>query len=54
MSSEIKICPMCKKEVLWDNMIWLEGQCTCPQCYQHKRMLLDREIKAQRRDDDEG
>lgn len=41
--SEIKKCPMCGRETLWDEMIWLNGECTCPTCYGYKRRALDRE-----------
>jgi len=34
-------CPMCGRDVLWGNMIWLNGQCTCPRCYEIKRAELD-------------
>lgn len=38
----IRQCPRCKRNVLWDNMIWLNGECTCPECYMQKRAEEDR------------
>jgi hypothetical protein len=37
---EIKNCPMCRKPVKYGNMIWLNGMCTCPHCYEHRRMEM--------------
>ena len=39
---EIKKCPVCGCDVVYGDMIWLNGQCTCPECYQKKRDELDR------------
>lgn len=41
MESEVWECPICKRKVLWDNMVWLNGQCTCPECYMQKRAAED-------------
>lgn len=30
-------CPWCKKDVRDGDRIWLDGECLCPMCYQHKR-----------------
>lgn len=32
-----KICPDCGKITAWDIMIWLDGKCTCPKCYEIRR-----------------
>lgn len=37
---EIVKCPSCKKEVKDGDRIWLDGECLCPACYQHKRNKL--------------
>lgn len=34
---EIVKCPWCKKDVRDGDRIWLDGDCLCPQCYEHKR-----------------
>lgn len=39
-------CPICKQDVRDGDRIWLDGECLCPQCYQHKRMKYD-ELKRQ-------
>ena len=44
---EVKDCPICGKKVVYGDMIWLNGQCTCPECYQKKRDEFSRA-----RDDD--
>ena len=43
---ELKQCPNCKQEVMYGDMIWLNGECLCPSCYQHKRNKYD-ELKRQ-------
>ena len=45
--NEKKICPMCHKETDWGSMIWLNGQCTCPNCYAIKRADLDRMLHTE-------
>lgn len=30
-------CPWCGNPVRDDDRIWLDGDCLCPDCYQHKR-----------------
>lgn len=40
---EIKTCPVCGRPVLWDDMIWLSGRCTCPDCYE--KLKAEEEIK---------
>ena len=37
-----KRCPVCGGMTDWDTMIWLEGRCTCPACYEKIRAALDR------------
>ena len=31
-------CPKCKQLVRDGDRIWLDGECLCPECYQHKRL----------------
>ena len=38
---EIKTCPRCGDAVKFGEMVWLNGECTCPICYLEKRILLD-------------
>ena len=35
----MSVCPDCKKECVWDDMVWLNGRCTCPNCYKHRRIM---------------
>lgn len=37
---EIRICKYCNHEVEYGSMIWLNGKCMCPACYQKERSLL--------------
>lgn len=41
-------CPKCNRDVIYRNMIWLEGECLCPNCYISKRAKLDSEIKRRK------
>lgn len=41
MLDEIKLCPWCHKDVKYGEMIWLDGDCLCPDCYKHKRQKYD-------------
>ena len=34
-------CPNCKEDVKNGDMIWLDGECLCPQCYEYKRAKYD-------------
>jgi len=36
-------CPDCHKRCEWGSMIWLNGHCTCPQCYEQRRRELDQQ-----------
>ena len=39
-------CHWCKQEVRDGDRIWLDGECLCPQCYEHKRRkYYDKEVK---------
>lgn len=38
---DCRICPDCQQSVKYDDMIWLNGRCTCPQCYIKRRAQLD-------------
>ena len=35
--NKIVKCPWCKQDVRNGDRIWLDGECLCPECYQHKR-----------------
>lgn len=37
----LEVCPMCGHKTTYGEMIWLNGQCTCPACYMQKRAMLD-------------
>lgn len=39
--ADYRICPDCQKSVNYDDMIWLNGKCTCPSCYIKRRAQLD-------------
>lgn len=43
MNEDYRLCPDCQNSVLWENMIWLNGRCTCPACYLHRKEELDRQ-----------
>lgn len=32
-----RICPMCRKETDYMSMVWLDGLCTCPSCYEARK-----------------
>lgn len=34
-------CPVCQNTCQYGAMIWLNGQATCPTCYEKKRAKLD-------------
>lgn len=39
-------CPDCHKRCDWGSMIWLNGHCTCPQCYENrKKSLINKEVR---------
>lgn len=35
--NDIVKCPMCGKDIRYGDMIWLDGGCTCEDCYKQKR-----------------
>lgn len=37
-------CPDCGKKTDWDEMIWLDGRCTCQKCYEQRRKE-DKEVQ---------
>lgn len=37
MEEDYRLCPICQNSVLWDDMVWLDGICTCPSCYIQRR-----------------
>lgn len=39
--NKIVKCPWCKQDVRDGDRIWLDGECLCPECYQHKRQKYD-------------
>ena len=47
-----KRCPACGDLTDWDTMIWLEGWCTCPACYEKRRAELDRAAHERRNEHD--
>lgn len=40
---DYRLCPDCQNSVSYDDMIWLNGKCTCPSCYAKRRRALDAE-----------
>ena len=42
---ELKECPMCGKLYVWENMIWLDGLCTCPECYEKRKNEKRRDLR---------
>lgn len=30
---ELKTCPICRQQVRYGSMIWKDGICMCPNCY---------------------
>lgn len=38
---DYRLCPDCQQSVNYDDMVWLEGKCTCPSCYIKRRAQLD-------------
>ena len=34
---ELVECPWCGNQVKNGDRVWLDGDCLCPECYQHKR-----------------
>ena len=43
--ADYRLCPDCQQSVNYDDMIWLNGKCTCPQCYIKRRAQLDAQEK---------
>lgn len=44
--NKIVKCPNCNNDVRNGDRIWLDGECLCSDCYQHKRNKYD-ELKRQ-------
>jgi len=42
LENKIKRCPMCGKETLLDEMIWVNGECPCSICAAF-RILIKKE-----------
>lgn len=38
---EIVKCKKCKQDVRYGDMIWLDSECLCPNCYKYKRTIYD-------------
>ena len=38
---EYRRCPDCGQTVDWLDMVWLNGRCACPACYERRRAELD-------------
>lgn len=36
-------CKKCSGVELWGSMIWLDGECLCPECYTQAREVRDHE-----------
>lgn len=32
-----RLCPDCGNRTDWDTMIWLNGRCYCPKCYERRK-----------------
>ena len=43
---DCRICPDCQQSVNYDDMIWLNGKCTCPSCYMKRRAQLDAQERS--------
>ena len=37
LGEDYRLCPDCQNSVLYEDMIWLNGKCTCPNCYIKRR-----------------
>lgn len=37
LGGDYRLCPDCQNSVLYEDMIWLNGKCTCPSCYIKRR-----------------
>lgn len=46
---QYKECPLCGEIVDYDTMIWLNGYCTCPACYEHRRREINMHSKKRKR-----
>lgn len=42
---EIVTCKKCKCHSKWGDMIWLNGECMCPRCYEKKVKENEREAE---------
>lgn len=42
---EYRRCPDCGNRTDWDTMIWLNGRCYCPKCYERRQEQEDFEHK---------
>ena len=38
---DYRLCPDCQHSVDYDDMVWLNGKCTCPSCYIKRRAQMD-------------
>lgn len=47
MSEDFRLCPDCQNSVNYDDMIWLDGSCTCPACYLKRREAGNTRYKYQ-------
>lgn len=43
LMNEVVSCKKCGKATLYGELIWLEGNCMCPRCYQAERARKDKE-----------
>lgn len=49
--NDYRLCPVCQNSVLYDEMIWLNGECTCPACYLKKREELKAKNDTESKED---
>lgn len=45
-TEDYRLCPDCQNSVSYDDMVWLNGKCTCPACYIKRRATLDKEYQT--------
>lgn len=38
--TEVHICKYCGSKYNWDDFIWLNGKCLCPDCYEKERKIV--------------
>lgn len=38
---EVVVCKYCGNQEFWANMVWLNGKCMCPRCYENEKRIQD-------------